>query len=392
MKLDRQLVDEVKQRVKQFLPDVVDLRHRIHSEPEVGLDTSATAEKIRRMLGDTSLVVREPLLGHDVVADLEGGSGRVICLRADIDALPICEENDLPYKSTIPNTMHACGHDGHAAMLVGAALVLDSLRERLGVRVRFVFQPGEEVICAGREMVARGAVDGCEAAYAIHGWPGVPEGAVSTRQGPLFAAGAHFYITLRGRGCHGAMPERGRNPIPPAARVACELQEMHDELHPLDGTVVSVCSLQAGSSSNIIPDSALVQGTARYLSLERGDEVEGLIRGIAARVAADAGVEVDIDYIRHYDLPVVNSRDGFERVRYAAQVALPAGCWIEAEQPTMANEDFAYYLQGRDGAMMWLGLGEEYQSLHSLRFDFNDRVLNDGILVFSLLALSYGQE
>lgn len=392
MNLDQRLVDKVRRRVRRVVPDVVALRHNIHSEPEIGVNTPATAAKIRERLGNTSVVVGRSLLGHDVIADLRVDSPKSVCLRADIDALPICEENTFVYRSTIRNAMHACGHDGHAAMLVGAALVLDSLKESMPVNVRFVFQPGEEVMCAGREMVARGAVDGCEAAYAMHGWPGLPEGAVSTKEGPLFAAGAHFDIRVRGKGCHGAMPELGKNPIPIAARIACELQQLHDDLHPEDGTVISVCSLQGGSSSNIIPDSAQVQGTARYLSIRRGDEIESRIREIVSHAASGTGARISIDYVRSYDLPVVNTCDGFERVRYVAENHLPIGAWVEAERPSMGNEDFAYYLQGREGAMMWLGLGEDYPSLHSPRFDFNDNVLETGILMFCLIALSYKQE
>jgi len=151
---------------------------------------------------------------NDVIGDLRCGGEGTICLRADIDALPMAEETGLPYKSTIDGMMHACGHDGHTAMLVGAALVLDSLGDELPNNVRFVFQPGEELACAGRELVQLGACDGCHAAYAIHAWPGLPVGAVSTREGPLFASSSHFEITVKGKGCHGALPEKGRTRFP----------------------------------------------------------------------------------------------------------------------------------------------------------------------------------
>ena len=385
--MDEHILKLLQTEVECVLPEITQIRHRLHAEPELGLETETTAYAIRRLLADASVSLWQPLMGNDVIGEIGGGGDRTICLRADIDALPIQEESDLPYRSTIPGRMHACGHDGHTAMLLGAAMVLDKLRDRLPVGVRFVFQPGEEVWCAGRELVARGACDSCEAAYAIHGWPGLPLGCVSTRVGPLFAAGAHFDIRVRGKGCHGAMPEAGNNPIPIAARIVEALRRMHVEMSAEDGTVVSTCVFQAGSSSNVIPETALVRGTARYLAREKADRVENAIRSVAIEAAHEACAEVEIDYDRSYDLPVINTRKGVDAVRRIARSYMPASTWREAEHPTMGMEDFAFYLQGREGAMVWLGLGESAPGLHSPVFDFNDGVLGTGILLLCLLAL-----
>ena len=386
--MDEHILGPLRERVKSVLGRVTELRRHLHSEPEIGLDTVKTAERIRSVLAATSLDVREPLLGSDVIGQLDVGRDRTICLRADIDALPIQEENDLPHKSRCAGLMHACGHDGHAATLAGAALVLDSLQEHLPANVRFVFQPGEEVICAGKTLVARGACDGCEAAYAIHGWPGLPAGCVSTREGPLFAAGTHFTIRVKGRGCHGALPDRGNNPIPAAARIVEELQQMHAEMNALDCSVISVCAFQSGDSANVIPDAALLRGPARWIQPETGDEVEKAIRDLSKRVAGETRTSVEVDYDRSYDLPVVNTSTGYRLVRQLAEDHLPAGAWQDAPGVHMTMEDFAYYLKGREGAMILLGLGEDAPELHSPSFDFNDDVLGTGILVLCLIALS----
>ena len=386
--MDEHILGSVRERVEAVVGQVTKLRQRLHSEPEIGLDTVRTAERIRSDLAATSLDVWEPLLGNDVIGELNGRSDRTVCLRADIDALPLQEESDLAYKSKPAGLMHACGHDGHAAMLAGAVLVLDSLQAHLRVNVRFVFQPGEEVICAGKMLVARGACDNCEAAYAIHGWPGLPAGCVSTREGPLFAAGGHFVIRVKGKACHGALPEKGNNPIPAAARIVERLHRMHVEMNALDGTVISCCAFHSGNGSNVIPDAAVVRGTARWVRAKTGDAVEKAIRDLGQQVAGETRTGVEVDYDRSYDLPVVNTKKGCRLVRQLAEDHLPAGAWREAAHINMTMEDFAYYLKGREGAMILLGLGEAAPELHSPSFDFNDDVLGTGILILCLIALS----
>lgn len=374
----------VRSRIQAILPRITEFRRQLHTDPEIGLDTARTGEKIREALKDTAITFHPPLMENDVVGDL-GDAPRRILLRADMDALPIQELADHSYKSTNKGRMHACGHDGHMAMLVGAALVLDSLREHLNIGVRFAFQPGEEVICAGKTFVERGVCDGCDAAYAIHGWPGLPVGCVTSREGPLFAAGAHFTIELTGKGCHGALPERGNNPIPPAARIISELAKMHAEVNARDGSVVSVCSFQAGDSSNVIPDTATVLGTFRYLEPSVGIDLESRIRRTVEDVAKEAGLISNLDLDSAYSLPVINTAHGCELV---CDIAERHARWLEAERCHMTMDDFAFYLKGREGAYFLLGLGESSPALHSPTFDFNDEALETGILMHCMVALS----
>lgn len=389
MSMTRDEWREVADAIDRLAPELIEFRHALHRDPEVGLQTPDTRAAIAAMLQRTSIRIRPPLLGTDLIGELPGGTARTLCLRADMDALPLTEHTGLPYQSRRPGRMHACGHDGHSAILVGAALVLDRFRDRLPVTVRFIFQPGEETVCGGRDLVARGACDQAEAAFALHGWRGLPAGCVATRPGVFFAAAGFFRIELTGKGCHGSQPEAGNNPIPCAAAVIRDLQDFHRRVSAEETSVVSVCIVRAGDTSNVIPDMAAIEGTFRYLTTEAGDRLEAGIRAIVAAQAQAGGVSARIVCERPYALPVINSPDGFERVRRAARAALPAGYWREWPAPVMGSEDFAFYLAKCGGAMFFLGLGESSEPLHTERFDFNDAAVVPGVRMMSRLALDY---
>lgn len=383
---------EVAEFVARLVPEVTAFRHALHQAPEVGLQTPQTRAAVLARLEKTTLRVRPPLMGTDLIAELRGGGTRTICLRADMDALPIREATGRKYESRCPGAMHACGHDGHTAILVGTALTLDHFRDRLPVTVRFVFQPGEEIVCGGRELVARGACEGAEAAYALHGWPNLPVGAVAVREGPQLAAGGFFKVCATGKGCHASQPESGRNPIPCVAEMAAKLAAYHTQVRAEDGSVVSVCMVHAGDAANTIPPTATMEGTFRYLSVEAGDRIEAGIRAIVEAAAQAAGVRAEVTFDRAYALPVINTAEGVARVEAAARAGLPAEAWRPLKRPAMGNEDFAFYLDGRQGAMFFLGLGETSPAIHTPAFDFNDECLAAGIRMMSLIALGYGAD
>lgn len=380
---------EVAEYIDRLMPEVIEFRHALHRDPEIGMQTTDTRAAIAAMLQRSALRIRPPLLGADLIAELPGATSRTICLRADMDALPITERSGVPYQSCRPGVMHACGHDGHSAILVGAALALDHFRDRLPVTVRFIFQPGEEVFCGGDDLVARGACDNADAAFALHGWPGLPAGCVASRSGVLFAAAGFFRIELTGKGCHGSQPEAGNNPILCAAAVIRELQNYHRRVAAAEKSVVSVCVVKAGDTTNVIPETAVIAGTFRHLTAEAGDRLEAGIRAIAAAQAESSGVRAEVVCERSYALPVINSPDGFERVRRAAQAVLPAESWRECAAPVMASEDFSFYLARCGGAMFFLGLGETVPTLHTDRFDFNDAALAPGVRTMVRIALEY---
>jgi amidohydrolase len=380
---------EVAACIDRLAPELIEFRHALHRDPEVGLQTPDTRAAVAAMLQRTSVRIRPPLLGTDLIAELPGATSRTICLRADMDALPIAEHTGLPYQSRREGRMHACGHDGHTAILVGAALALDRFRDRLPVTVRFIFQPGEEIVCGGRDLVERGACDNAEAAFALHGWRGLAAGCVATKSGAFFAAAGFFRIELTGKGCHGSQPEAGNNPIPCAAAIIRDLQDYHRRVSAAEKSVVTVCVVRAGDTSNVIPDTAVIEGTFRYLSTEAGDRLEAGIRAIIEGQAKAGGISTRIVCERPYSLPVINSPDAFERVRRTARAALPADAWREWPAPVMGAEDFAFYLAKCGGAMFFLGLGESSEPLHTERFDFNDAAVVPGVRMMSRLALDY---
>jgi amidohydrolase len=284
--------------------------------------------------------------------------------------------------------MHACGHDGHTAMLIGSLRVLYQLRSRLHGSVRFVFQPGEEVVAAGRDLVARGALLDPEpaAVLALHAWPGLPVGAVCSRPGPMMAAAEFFTITIRGRGAHGSKPDESVDPILTAARVIEALQSVVSRhVSPLECAVVSICRMSAGTNGNIIPDSAVLEGTLRSLKIEVGEQLpvfmERLIKGVCD------GMGATHEFVRTGAyMPTVNDAGVVDLGRRVAGASLGSGQWVELEHPSMGGEDFAYYIRDYPGAMFFLGMGESCAPLHSPQFDFTDAALANGI-VFTVCAV-----
>lgn len=383
------LLEQLDARIAEVLPAVTELRRDLHQHPELAMQEFRTSKCIREWLAASGMSPWEPLLETDVVAELSGSSPRVMCLRADIDAVPGEEESTLPYRSEYPGAMHACGHDAHTAILAGAARVLACWPEPLRATVRFIFQPGEEVRVAGKDLVEQGACRDATMVYALHDWHGMPLGSFGSREGILFAAGCMFTITVTGQGCHGAMPEMGINPLPIAARIITELYAMHGREQASTGSVITTCMAHAGMSPNVIPVTAELQGTARYLTAETGERIRREIAQQVELIAQQAGATASVEFFGRYDLPLVNTAAGYRQVRAIVERYFAPGSWHEVPT-TMGTEDFAYYLPGREGAMVRLGVGEDAPPLHSPRFNFPDAALSAGIKFFCLLALTAG--
>jgi amidohydrolase len=388
--------DEIDLLVDGVLPGVITLRHEIHAHPETALAEFETRENLKSFLGG-GFVYREALLGTDLIFEIPArgpGPGSAgfgcITLRADMDALPLTEETRLPWASVVPGRMHACGHDGHMAVLAGTARVLETLRDQLPRTVRFVFQPGEEVVGAGRELADLGAYDGAGSAYALHGWPGLPLGAVALKEGAYFGASHNFHAVIRGLGGHGAYPELAVNPLPAAAGALLDLEALHNEVFSSRGEVVSGCSINGGSAANVIPDVVIVRGTVRYLDPKRGEELEESVRSIFRRRTGADGIRVDMEYNKTYDVPVNNDPDCCRRVRRAAAAGNPEITVVEETVVERGSEDFAFALRKVPGCLFKLGLGDSVSALHSSTFDFPDNALRTGILMMVRLALGAG--
>ena len=388
-------VNELRERVRGLLPELTELRHRLHSMPELGLEEVRTAELVRQRLSATGIELAPPYLKTDVVGLLRGrlrakGEPACVLLRADLDALPLEEKREREWKSRSPGCAHACGHDGHTAMLLGAAAVLASLSERFTGAVRFVFQPGEEEVAGGQRLIQSGLLDAPpqpSAAFALHGWPGLPEGVLTAVPGPAMAAADWFSIVVKGRGGHGAKPHTTIDPVVTAAQVITGLQTIVSRnVNPAEPAVISVCTIQGGKATNVIPEQVRLEGTVRYFDRDLKHlirtRMEEVVRGTCEAAGAEAAYEYRDGYI-----PLVNDPGQVRFARQTVQAYLGERAWLEGSERTMGAEDFAFYLERVPGALLLLGLGEGWPNLHSQEFDFNDRVLETGILTLVSLAL-----
>jgi hippurate hydrolase len=380
------LEEEVRE---SFEEDMIALRRDIHREPELGFDTKKTAEKVLATFEGLPLEVETGVAENGVVATLEGGGdGPTVALRADMDALPIHEETGLPFASQEAGKMHACGHDGHTSMLVGAARALsqEHLRERLGGTVKFVFQPAEEGSGGGRVMVEEGVAEGVRSIFALHLWPGLPFGKVGTKAGPIMAAADAFELTVKGSGGHGAMPHLATDAVAIAAQIVTALQTLVSrEVNPVEPAVVTVGEIEAGSAFNIIPETARLGGTVRTLDADLRERMPERIEELARGVARGMRGDVELDY--RFSYPVTQNDAG------AAGLALGVADELFGEEravelahSSMGAEDFAFFLEEVPGAFVWLGVGD-VSGLHTPKFAFDEEILPQGSALLAAMAL-----
>jgi len=375
-------------RIGEFAEDMKTWRRWLHAHPELKLDCHDTAafvvEKLKSFGVDE---IHEGIATSGVVAIIQGqGAGPTLGLRADMDALPMEEQTGLAHSSTIPGRMHACGHDGHTTMLLGAARYLAETRAFRG-RVALIFQPAEEDIGGGRIMVEEGVLDRFDISevYALHNDPDVPEGAFSTVPGPIMAAVDTFRVEITGKGGHGAYPHEAVDPIPAALAIANACQTIVSRNHdPAQELVVSVTMIHAGSADNVIPEGAFVGGTVRSFEPDVRDMVERRMGEIVAGSAAAYGVVATLDYERGYPV-VVNAAAQVEKAAAVAREVAGAAAVETARTPEMGAEDFAYFLQARPGAFLFLGQGGG-PGVHHPGYDFNDEIAPVGASFFARLV------
>jgi hippurate hydrolase len=380
------LEEEVRE---SFGEDIVSLRREIHKEPELGFDTEKTAEKVLAALDGLPLEIQTGVAENGVVATLKGkGEGSTIALRADMDALPIHEETGLPFASGTDGKMHACGHDGHTSMLVGAARALsqDHLRERLNGTVKFVFQPAEEGGGGGRVMVEEGVAEDVDSIFALHLWPGLPVGTVATKGGPIMAAADAFEMRLKGSGGHGAMPHLAADAVVIAAQVVTALQTIvAREVNPVEPAVLTVGEIGAGSAFNIIPETARLGGTVRTLDPDLRERMPQRIEDLAKGVAKGMRGDAELDYTFSY--PVTsNDASAAKTALGVAGELFGEDRVVELGHPSMGAEDFSFFLEKVPGAFIWLGVGD-VSGLHTPQFAFDEEILPQGAALFTALAL-----
>ena len=365
---------------------VAAIRRDIHAHPELAFGEWRTADVVARKLESLGLSVHRGLAGTGVVGTLQAGSsGRAIGLRADMDALPLDELNAFEHRSRHPGQMHACGHDGHTAMLLGAAEALAALRSQgnFDGTVHFIFQPAEEGDGGGRVMVEQGLFDkfSMQQVFGLHNWPGLPAGQLSVTSGPVMAGADRFEIVVTGRGGHAAMPHQAADTVVAACALVQSLQTLVSRnTEPFEPAVLSVTRFHAGHADNVLPEQAVLGGTVRSFNAEQQALMENGMQRICAGMAAAFGVQIKLDFVHGYP-PTINSAVESEICREVAAQVLGGDKVRSDLKPSMGGEDFAYLLRERPGCYVWLGngLGEGGCMLHSPHYDFNDDIIPLGI-------------
>ncbi len=371
-------------RALEIQGEISAIRRDIHAHPELAFEENRTSDVVAAKLQEWGLEVTRGLGKTGLVGTLrKGNSLKSIGLRADMDCLPMDETNDFAHRSTNPGRMHACGHDGHTAMLLGAAKMLSETRNFEGA-VHFIFQPAEEGGGGAKVMIEDGLFEKfpCDAVFAIHNKPGLPLGHIVTKGGPLLAAADRWDIRIKGKGGHAAHPHTTLDPMVVGANIVMALQTIVSRnIDPIDSSVVTVGFFHAGSAYNVIPGEAHIGGTTRTTTPENRALIERRINEICEGAAKMHGVKIEVEHKPGYP-PTVNDVD---QARFAADVATGV-CGEHAvkdnTRPSMGAEDFSYMLEKVPGAMVWLGNGGDSVSLHNSRYDFNDMAIPFGVSFF----------
>ena len=384
----------VPNRIAEFHADMTAWRQDFHQHPELGLEEHRTSAIVQAKLREFGVDEVHVMAGTGVVGVIRGSApgnapNAAIGLRADMDALPILEETGKPYASQTPGVMHACGHDGHTTMLLGAARYLAETRRFAGT-VYVIFQPAEENRGGGRIMVEEGLFERfpMSQVYGLHNWPSLPEGEFYWREGPVMAAVADVTIGITGRGAHGAYPQDGIDPVVVSAAIVQALQSIvARNVAAIDQAVLTIGSIQGGSAFNIIPERVTMRGTARWFNPAVGDQLEQGVRRLAGSIAEGFGAKAEVKFVRTYPA-TVNEPEATQRARHAAESVQGVARVREMAQPSMGGEDFSFMLNRTQGAYLMLG-GQRTPNdagVHHPMYDFNDALLPVGAAWWAALA------
>ncbi|SDG39939.1 amidohydrolase [Fontibacillus panacisegetis] len=368
---------------ESFEQKLVSIRRHLHENPELSNEEYETSASIRKWLASEGIQIKDYPLRTGVIAEVGGlHDGPIIAIRADIDALPIQEESGLPYSSRIPGRMHACGHDFHTAAILGAAILLKEKEHELQGTVRFLFQPAEEKAKGALQMIESGGLEGVQAIFGLHNKPDLPVGTMGIKDGPIMAAADGFAVEVQGRGSHAALPESGLDPIVIAAHIVTALQSIVSRnVGALESTVVSITRLNSGTAWNVIPESAVFDGTLRTFDEGVRSTVRRRFDNIVAGVADAFESKASVRWI---DGPpaVINDAAWAEQARNTAN---SIGLTVVDPLPSLAGEDFAFYLKKIPGVFVFLGTSGP-QEWHHPAFDVDERALPIGASFFTALA------
>lgn len=378
------------------LPEAVALRRKIHRHPELGLHLPETTRAVREALAGLDVEIQEGPSTSGLMVTLRGGrQGPTILLRGDMDALPMPEDTDLDFKSEVPGRMHACGHDSHVAMLVTAAHMMHARRDRLAGTVKFMFQPGEEGYFGARHMILDGLLDAApapQAAFALHISPNLPAGIIAGRPGAMMASADVIEIKVMGQGGHASMPHAARDPIPVACEIVQALQTyVTRRVNAFDPAVLTIAKIEAGSTNNVIPESAQLTGTLRTVSESTRAQVREGIRRVASKIAEAHEMTAEVSLEAGYDV-TANDRDFTAFARGVVGDLLGPKGYTEMPAPVMGAEDFSYVLQKMPGCMMFLGVAPagvhfaHAHSCHSNRMMLDEASMVNGIALHAAIA------
>ena len=377
----------VSNSINQMFEEMKTWRQELHSIPEIGLEEYETSKYIKSKLSEFNIEFKDGYANTGIVACVKGSQGesdKSIGLRADFDALPMPEKNEFEHKSTNEGMMHACGHDGHTSMLLGAAKYLSENNDFDG-SVYFIFQPGEEGFAGGQKMIQDGMFDDfkIDEVYALHNWPELPIGSIGVNSGPMMAAVDEFDIVVKGRGGHAAIPQLAIDPVVIASQIVLAVQTIVSRsTDPVDKALISITKINGGTAYNVIDDSVKLGGTIRTFKPETRSFFEKKLKEISSGIAKANGAEAEVDFhLTNKYPPTINSKK--ESV-FAANVAKKVfgDSQVDTDiDPSMGGEDFSYLLEKKPGAYLYIGQGDDNHKahLHTTKYDFNDNLLPVGV-------------
>ena len=389
---------KIKDESKSISDWIINIRRELHEHPELMYEEFKTSELIRRELDKLDIPYKHPIAETGVLASIGNGNGPCVALRADMDALPIHEETDVPFRSKIDGKMHACGHDCHVSMLLGAAKLLKEKENKINGTVKLLFQPAEEGGAGGKLMREEGALKdpAVERIFGLHVWPQMPSGQIGSREGTFLAATSSLSLTVKGVGGHAAVPQLTKDPVLTSARIITNLQSIVSrELDPLDSGVVSITVIHGGNASNVIPSDVNVKGTLRSLTMDGLKELQKRVKEIAEGIAQTHGCEAIVEYVGNDYPPTVNDSDMWKFAKKVG-IELLGNENVSDLDAVMGGEDFAYYTEKVKGCFVVLGMNnpdiDATYSVHHPMFKADEDALHIGTALHTIFALKSLEE
>ncbi|MEC7135973.1 MAG: IAA-amino acid hydrolase [Candidatus Thermoplasmatota archaeon] len=389
---------KIKEESKSISDWIVKIRRELHEHPELMYEEFRTSELIRRELDKLDIQYRHPIAETGVLASIGNGNGPCVALRADMDALPIHEEADVPFKSKIDGKMHACGHDCHVSMLLGAAKLLKDKESEINGTIKLLFQPAEEGGAGGKLMREEGALENpdVERIFGLHVWPQMPSGQIGSREGTFLAATSSLSLTVKGVGGHAAVPQLAKDPVLTSARIITNLQSIISrELDPLESGVVSITVINGGNASNVIPSDVKVKGTLRSLTMDGLKELQKRVKEISEGIAQTHGCKAIVEYVGNDYPPTVNDSEMWKFAKNVG-IELLGDDNVSDLDAVMGGEDFAYYTEKVKGCFVVLGMNnpdiDATYSVHHPMFKADEDALHIGTALHTIFALKSLEE